>query len=145
MGPHSPAPGSTQEALRSVPRAQSVTQLPGAAVSGGGGGQTPGLLKLVVSGLPGGGKSGENDKGKSENRKQVPGDASRRGALARGMGLSHKQLYPGLNLIVLQLILSQRRHVPQSPSTLPSSSSVERLEPHYVTVLCARSFPRQQI
>ena len=88
MGPHSPAPGSTQEALRSVPCAQ----------WSGGGGQTPGLLKLVVSGLPGGGKSGENDKGKSENRKQVPGDASCQAALAWGMGLSHTQLYPGLNL-----------------------------------------------
>ena len=144
MGPHSPAPGSTQEALRSVPCSQSMTQLPGAAVSGEGGGQTPGLLKLVVSGLPGGGKSGENDKGKSENRKQVPGDASRQGALARGTGLSHKQLYPGLNL-ALQVILSQCRHIPQSPSTLPSSRSAERLEPHYLTVPCARSFPRQQI
>lgn len=41
--------------------------------------------------------------------------------------VSHTQLYPGLNIIIVQIILSQNRHVPQNPSILFNKGNLKSL------------------
>lgn len=69
------------------------------------------------------GKSGWNDRRKTENRKQMSGDVMLGWYLLSEPGLSHKQLYPGLSVVIVQIILSPNRHVPQSVHSVYKTGS----------------------
>lgn len=78
---------------------------------------TPDLLKLVVPGFQVEG-SGENHSGKNESRKQGVPVSAMLGTPAWALGLSHKQLYPALNLVNRQLILATGTPILDSSTAL---------------------------